>query len=306
MTPRRSRRCGPGHRRRRDLAAPRGLTQQVKARLQGRRGSGPLQPYRELRRLWGKSGVAVEGTTVVYLLAPLLVAAASEQRSCSSQRRTRRQDLASATSSRPGRSPRPRPARDLRCRLGHLERVCSPRGEPRPDAVGVRRGCARPLALGCGARRRHDRPPRHRRGHRRRPTLDDAGAWAGSGRFRTRRGCRDGTSAGRQPRYSSRADNDPRGACARVRGPRPGPAPVGARCPPLARARAGGLDLPAPSPAGLVGSSRPPDRAHPSVFLLAVVETLVAKMRILLVPRLIGVGAAIALLGIVTWLVDAL
>ena len=39
---------------------------------------------------------------------------------------------------------------------------------------------------------------------------------------------------------------------------------------------------------------------------LAVTETLVAKMRILLVPRLIGVGAAVALLGIVTWLVDAL
>jgi len=53
-----------------------GLTQQAKARLQGRRGAGPLQPYRELRRLWGKSGVDVEGTTLVYRLAPLLVAAA--------------------------------------------------------------------------------------------------------------------------------------------------------------------------------------------------------------------------------------
>ena len=53
-----------------------GLTQQAKARLQGRRGSGPLQPYRELRRLWGKSGVDVEGTTFVYRLAPVLVAAA--------------------------------------------------------------------------------------------------------------------------------------------------------------------------------------------------------------------------------------
>ena len=38
---------------------------------------------------------------------------------------------------------------------------------------------------------------------------------------------------------------------------------------------------------------------------LALTETLVAKMRILLVPRLIGVGAAVALLGIVTWLVEA-
>ena len=53
-----------------------GVTQQAKARLQGRRGAGPLQPYRELRRLWGKSGVDVEGTTLVYRLAPVLVAAA--------------------------------------------------------------------------------------------------------------------------------------------------------------------------------------------------------------------------------------
>ncbi len=53
-----------------------GLTQQAKARLQGRRGPGPLQPYRELRRLWRKSRVDVEGTTAVYRLAPVLVAAA--------------------------------------------------------------------------------------------------------------------------------------------------------------------------------------------------------------------------------------
>jgi formate hydrogenlyase subunit 4 len=52
-----------------------GLVQHWKARLQGRRGPTPLQPYRELRRLWGKSAVSVEGTTVVYRLAPLLVVA---------------------------------------------------------------------------------------------------------------------------------------------------------------------------------------------------------------------------------------
>jgi formate hydrogenlyase subunit 4 len=34
-----------------------------------------LQPYRELRRLWGKSAVAVEGTTIVYRLAPAVAAA---------------------------------------------------------------------------------------------------------------------------------------------------------------------------------------------------------------------------------------
>jgi formate hydrogenlyase subunit 4 len=53
-----------------------GLVQHWKARLQGRRGPSPLQPYRELRRLWGKSVVDVEGTTVLYRLAPAVSAAA--------------------------------------------------------------------------------------------------------------------------------------------------------------------------------------------------------------------------------------
>lgn len=53
-----------------------GLVQHWKARLQGRRGPSPLQPYRELRRLWGKSTVTPEGTSVVYRLAPSVVAAA--------------------------------------------------------------------------------------------------------------------------------------------------------------------------------------------------------------------------------------
>jgi formate hydrogenlyase subunit 4 len=52
-----------------------GLIQHWKARLQGRRGPSPLQPYRELRRLWHKSVVDVEGTTAVYRLAPAVVAA---------------------------------------------------------------------------------------------------------------------------------------------------------------------------------------------------------------------------------------
>jgi formate hydrogenlyase subunit 4 len=52
-----------------------GLVQLLKARLQGRRGPSPLQPYRELRRLWGKSAVTVEGTSGLYRLAPAVVAA---------------------------------------------------------------------------------------------------------------------------------------------------------------------------------------------------------------------------------------
>ena len=38
---------------------------------------------------------------------------------------------------------------------------------------------------------------------------------------------------------------------------------------------------------------------------LALTETLVAKLRILLVPRLVSVAAVVALLGIAAWLVDA-
>jgi formate hydrogenlyase subunit 4 len=52
-----------------------GLVQHWKARLQGRRGPSPLQPYRELRRLWRKSAVEPEGTTLVYRVAPAVVAA---------------------------------------------------------------------------------------------------------------------------------------------------------------------------------------------------------------------------------------
>jgi formate hydrogenlyase subunit 4 len=38
---------------------------------------------------------------------------------------------------------------------------------------------------------------------------------------------------------------------------------------------------------------------------LALTETLVAKMRILLAPRLLGIATLVALLGVVTWLVEA-
>ncbi|MGV1050363.1 MAG: respiratory chain complex I subunit 1 family protein [Solirubrobacterales bacterium] len=54
-----------------------GAVQSLKARLQGRRGPSPLQPYRELRRLWGKSLADPQPSTVVYRLAPCLLAAAT-------------------------------------------------------------------------------------------------------------------------------------------------------------------------------------------------------------------------------------
>jgi formate hydrogenlyase subunit 4 len=54
-----------------------GAIQALKARLQGRRGPSPLQPYRELRRLWGKSLADPQPTTIVYRLAPCVVTAAT-------------------------------------------------------------------------------------------------------------------------------------------------------------------------------------------------------------------------------------
>ncbi len=51
-----------------------GVVQHLKGRLQGRPGPSPLQPYRELRRLWRKSGVAPAPRTLLYELAPPAVA----------------------------------------------------------------------------------------------------------------------------------------------------------------------------------------------------------------------------------------
>lgn len=49
----------------------------LKARLQGRCGPSLVQPYRDLRRLWRKSGVAPAGMSPLYALAPPLVAAST-------------------------------------------------------------------------------------------------------------------------------------------------------------------------------------------------------------------------------------
>jgi formate hydrogenlyase subunit 4 len=54
-----------------------GLVQHLKARMQGRRGPSILQPYRELRRLWRKSGVTPEPHTLIYVLAPAVTTAST-------------------------------------------------------------------------------------------------------------------------------------------------------------------------------------------------------------------------------------
>jgi formate hydrogenlyase subunit 4 len=51
-----------------------GVTRQVRARLEGRAGSGVLQPWRELRKLLTKQRISPEGTTPVFTAAPYVLA----------------------------------------------------------------------------------------------------------------------------------------------------------------------------------------------------------------------------------------
>jgi formate hydrogenlyase subunit 4 len=52
-----------------------GLVRQVRARLEGRAGPGVMQPWRDLRKLFGKEGITPRGTSEVFRVAPLLLVA---------------------------------------------------------------------------------------------------------------------------------------------------------------------------------------------------------------------------------------
>ena len=54
-----------------------GITKQVKARLQYRRGPSVLQPYRDLRKWWNKESVESESASLLTAAAPALVFAAT-------------------------------------------------------------------------------------------------------------------------------------------------------------------------------------------------------------------------------------
>ena len=153
-----------------------GTIQTLKARLQGRRGPSPLQPYRELRRLWGKTLVDPQPTTVVYRLAPCLVAAATvlalflvpvaglSPGLAARQRRAR-----------PRRPARPGALRPRRGELGHRRRLRADGVEPRPDPRGLRRGAAGPGAAPRRAARRQHRPGGDERRRERLRDLERAG-----------------------------------------------------------------------------------------------------------------------------------
>jgi formate hydrogenlyase subunit 4 len=57
------------------VAAPlvQGMMKALRARLQGRPGPSPLQPYRDLAKLWGKEALLPEGVSFVTLAAPGVV-----------------------------------------------------------------------------------------------------------------------------------------------------------------------------------------------------------------------------------------
>ena len=50
-----------------------GAMRQVRARLEGRRGGGVAQPWRDLRKLFRKQQITPEGTTVVFRAAPFIL-----------------------------------------------------------------------------------------------------------------------------------------------------------------------------------------------------------------------------------------
>lgn len=54
-----------------------GLMRQTRARLEGRAGAGAVQPWRDLRKLFGKQWLRPQGTTTVFAAAPLVAAAAT-------------------------------------------------------------------------------------------------------------------------------------------------------------------------------------------------------------------------------------
>ncbi|MHB1615631.1 MAG: respiratory chain complex I subunit 1 family protein [Actinomycetes bacterium] len=51
-----------------------GAMRQVRAQLEGRQGAGVAQPWRDLRKLWGRQLLDPAGTTIVFRAAPVVLA----------------------------------------------------------------------------------------------------------------------------------------------------------------------------------------------------------------------------------------
>ena len=267
--------------------------------MQGRPGPSPLQPYRELRRLWGKSGVAPTPRTLVYELAPAVVAGSLL--------------IASVLLPIGGRSPGWPVGHDALVLVGLLALGrfaitlaawdtaggfgLMGAGRDLTFAVAVEAVLLLVLVARRAARRQH-RSARAQRPATRPAVWARAGALGGGVRVRARRAGGDRPPAGRQPRHPSRADDGPRGAAARVRRTRARLPAVGGGGAPLDHARARDRAVrPAAAARSPHGSRCSRCRCRCGACCWRCVETTQAKMRILRVPLFVGAGGAVCLLG---------
>ncbi len=153
-----------------------GTIQALKARLQGRRGPSPLQPYRELRRLWGKTLVDPQPTTRRLPAGALPGGRGDDPRPVpGADRRPLSRLAAGQRRARPRRAARPGAVRAGRGQLGHRVGVRADGIEPRPDPLGLRRGAAGPGADPRRAARRQHRPGGDERRRERLGDLERAG-----------------------------------------------------------------------------------------------------------------------------------
>ena len=280
-----------------------GLIQHLKGRMQGRRGPSPWQPYRELARLWTRSAVSPEGTTIVYRLAPAIVAAS----------------LAMAVLVVPvaGRAPAWPTGHDALVVVGLLALARFALALSSWDtSSGFALMCAaRDLTLGVAVEgllllviviaalpagstdllvaEQRRRGSRHLGG-----TLP----LARGSRLHSRRHRRDRPPAGRQSRHSSRTDHDPRGTPLGVRGPRPRLPAVGGSRPPLGRA---GPRLRAvPAPPRILRRPTPRARRRTAGAVCRPWRSSRAgrpRCGSCASPRLMATGAALCLLGLMAW-----
>ena len=211
----------------------------AKAKLQGRPGPSPLQPYRELRRLWRKSVVNVDGSTLIYPAHP---------RDDHRMRRNR-------SDARPGRGPLARLAARRRCdrarRRARTRALRCGRGKRDSGSGFALMGASRDLtfssfvepllllAFAIAALRAGSTDLR---------AISDAGFWNGGlglcgalvrrSRIRLVVARGDGTASDRQPRHAPRVDDGPRRPATRVRRTRPRLAALERRGAPLDHAGA--------------------------------------------------------------------
>ena len=229
-----------------------------KARLQGRRGPTPLQPYREL------AGSGARASSTPRARAPSTGCAGGRRRGarrspCCSSRSpgTRRAGPSATTRSRSSGCSRWRASRSP-LPPGTPANGFALMGASRDLTIAVAVEAALVLALACGALAGSTTDLRgHGAGDARAGTSGASPALRSAPlAFAARDRRRDGPPAGRQPRHPPRADDDPRGAAARVRRPRPRLPAVGGRGAALARARARGRRSSCRIPAALAAARR--------------------------------------------------